>query len=224
MKKIIKESNKEEERIKPIRFTNVIENFNLIKYYIIGISAICISLIICFFYFSHKNHLYNMNHAFKINTSGELIPMEVVELRKEFSTEAKHHLKIFVDSFFGYDQNNYESQIEKALWLGDDSIKEAYERFKNVEGWYDKVVQNSIIQKILWREDPNEIEIKDIEKEEPWPFELKTLLEINLSGNKKFYDLLIRGNLIRVSRHYPKNPHGFLITHFTYRLKAQEQD
>ena len=106
----MKKNLKENQEINPIKITNVFENFKLVKHFIIGLSGICITLIICFSFVYLKLHTYNLEHAFKINTKGELIPMEVVKLRELYEIEAKDHIRTFVEAFFDYDQFNYQKK------------------------------------------------------------------------------------------------------------------
>ncbi|MFS4467521.1 conjugal transfer protein TraK [Maribacter sp. 2210JD10-5] len=152
-------------------------------------------------------HKKAINNAFAIKTDGEVIPLEMVNQKENLMVEALDHLKLFHEYFYGIDANNYESNLAKALWLGKSSVDNVY-RQKKAEGVYNRILQYSLTQRVLSVE--SEIDLS----EEPFPFQSKTIFEINRGATTDKYELITTGDLIFGNRHFPNNTHGLLITNY----------
>jgi len=154
-----------------------------------------------------KIHKETVDHAFVVNTEGRVIPLKLVSQKENLEVEALAHLELFHSYFYNIDASNYEKNLEKALWLGNSSVDALY-RQKKADGVYNRLLQYSLVQKVL------SIESKvDIQKE-PYRFESTTIFEVNRGSIIDTYELKTTGNLIHVDRNFPKNPHGLLITNF----------
>lgn len=79
---------------------------------------------------------------------------------------------------------------------------------KKVDGVYNRLLQYALVQKVISIES-----IVDIQ-EEPFPFTTRTVFNINRGPITDIYELTTSGNLMRVDRNFPHNPHGLLITNF----------
>jgi len=93
------------------------------------------------------------------------------------------------------------------LWLGNSSVDALY-RQKKVDGVYNRLLQYSLVQKVL------SIESKVDIQHEPYKFETRTVFEINRGSVTDSYELFTTGSLIKVDRNFPNNTHGLLITDF----------
>ena len=164
------------------------------------ISAIALLLVL-------KLHNDVLNKAFMVNTEGQVIPLKLVDQKENLEVEALAHLELFHDYFYGIDPSNYESNLEKALWLGNSSVADLY-RQKKVDGVYNRLLQYSLVQKVL------AIKSKIVLDKEPYLFETTTIFEINRGLSTDIYELITSGKLLRVDRNFPKNTHGFMITDF----------
>lgn len=164
------------------------------------ISAIALLLVL-------KLHNDVLNKAFMVNADGQVIPLKLVDQKENLEVEALAHLELFHDYFYGIDPSNYESNLEKALWLGNSSVADLY-RQKKVDGVYNRLLQYSLVQKVLG------IKSKIVLDKEPYLFETKTIFEINRGLSTDIYELTTTGKLLRVDRNFPKNTHGFMITDF----------
>ena len=148
-----------------------------------------------------------MDSAFAVNTDGSVIPLKLVSQKENLQVEALAHLERFHSYFYGIDASNYESNLEKALWLGNSSVDNVY-RQKKSDGVYNRILQYSLVQKVI------SIESKlDIAKE-PYRFRTVSVFEINRGTIVDRYELTTTGNLITVDRNFPKNTHGLLITDY----------
>lgn len=154
-----------------------------------------------------KLHKEMVDNAFVVNTDGSVIPLKLVSQHENLKVEALAHLELFHTYFYNIDASNYEKNLEKALWLGNSSVDALY-RQKKADGVYNRLLQYSLVQKVLSIDSKVDIE------NEPYRFETKTIFEINRGSVTDTYELMTTGNLIKVDRNFPKNTHGLLITNF----------
>ena len=170
---------------------------------IIGAVITCIVSIVMVI----KLHKESVNNAFVVNTNGSVIPLKMVSQRENLNVETLAHLELFHTYFYNIDASNYEKNLEKALWLGNSSVDALY-RQKKVDGVYNRLLQYSLVQKVL------RIESKVDLQNEPYGFETMTIFEINRGTITDTYELTTTGKIIHVDRNFPKNTHGLLITDF----------
>ncbi|MCM4152024.1 MAG: conjugal transfer protein TraK [Arenibacter sp.] len=164
-----------------------------------------------------KLHRETVNKAFMVNTDGNVIPLKLVSQKENLGVEVLSHLELFHTYFYNIDPSNYEKNLEKALWLGNSSVDALY-RQKKSDGVYNRLLQYSLVQKVLQIE--SEIEIS----QEPYTFRTTTLFEINRGQVTDIYELVTTGNLIHVDRNFPKNTHGLLITNYFENSLKKIQD
>ena len=148
-----------------------------------------------------------LNSAFAINTEGSIIPLKLVTQKENFRVEALAHLDLFHNYFYNIDASNYESNLKKALWLGNSSVDNLY-RQKKADGVYNRLLQYSLVQKVL------SIDSQIEEQNGTYVFRTVTVFEINRGSIIDTYELVSTGNLIMVDRNFPNNPHGLLITNY----------
>jgi len=148
-----------------------------------------------------------MNNAFAINTDGSVIPLKLIAQKENFKVEALAHLELFHSYFYNIDASNYELNLEKALWLGNSSVDNLY-RQKKVDGVYNRLLQYSLVQKVL------SINSQLEEKDGAYSFRTITIFEINRGSIVDTYEMVSTGKLISVNRNFPNNPHGLLITDY----------
>ncbi|AYN67545.1 conjugal transfer protein TraK [Euzebyella marina] len=170
---------------------------------VIGASSTCIFSILMVL----KLHKETVDRAFVVNTEGNVIPLKMVSQKENLEVEALAHLQLFHNYFYGLDASNYQQKLEKALWLGNSSVDELY-RQKKAEGFYNRLLQYSLVQKT------SRIESQIDLKEEPYSFRTRIVLEINRGKVTDAYELITSGKLIHVDRNFPNNTHGLLITEF----------
>ena len=157
------------------------------------------------------NDLYSkqLNTVLVLDTDGEVIPMKWMQRDENIKIEIKDHLEKFHTYFYQYDAFDVEKSLEKALWFGDNSIEQLYIKRKN-DGWYTRVSSYGIYQTIEIL--PENIEIEG--NNEPYSFRVKANLSITQDDQTVRYSFETTGLIIFVSRNYPLNPHGLLITRF----------
>lgn len=148
-----------------------------------------------------------LNNTFAVNTDGSVIPLKWVAQKENLRVEVLAHLDLFHTYFYNIDASNYEKNLEKALWLGNSSVDNLY-RQKRADGVYNRLLQYSLVQKVLSIESQLDLE------SDPYKFRTRTLFEINRGTVVDRYELISTGNLITVDRNFPKNTHGLLITDY----------
>ncbi|MEJ4089230.1 conjugal transfer protein TraK [Galbibacter orientalis] len=154
-----------------------------------------------------KMHKASQNNAFVVSDQGDVIPLKVVHQRENFRVEALSHLELFHRYFYNINANSYKKQIEKALWLGNNSVSDLF-RQKQSEGVYNRLLQYSLVQHVINIQSDIAIE------SEPYQFKTITTFQINRGSITDTYELISTGNLIHVDRNFPHNPHGLLITDY----------
>ncbi|MCR8668222.1 conjugal transfer protein TraK [Aestuariibaculum sp. M13] len=154
-----------------------------------------------------KQHKQMIESAFAISTEGSVIPLKLVSQYENLEVEALSHLDLFHRYFYNIDAGNYETQLEKALWLGNSSVDALY-RQKKADGVYNRLLQYSLVQKV--KSISSRIDIQ----KEPYSFETNTVFEINRGAVIDTYELITTGSLIHVDRSFPNNTHGLLITNY----------
>lgn len=152
-------------------------------------------------------HRESQRSAFMINGEGEVIPLSLIDQRENIEVEALAHLERFHRWFYGVDAATYEQRMEKALRLGNASVDAVY-RQKKADGLYNRLLQYSLVQKVL------RIDSHIDMSREPFAFETRTVFVIHRGKGSDTYELLSSGKLIRVQRNFPHNPHGLLITEY----------
>ncbi len=148
-----------------------------------------------------------LNSMFAVNTDGSVIPLKLTNQRENLEVEALAHLELFHQYFYGIDTSNFETNLEKALWLGNSSVDNVY-RQKKAEGLYNRLIQYSLVQKVKKIE--SELDLTN----SPYPFKTTTIFEINRGSVVDVYELVTTGELIKVDRQFPRNTHGLLVTNF----------
>ncbi|WP_373055903.1 conjugal transfer protein TraK [Zunongwangia sp. H14] len=151
--------------------------------------------------------IYTVEHAFAINTRGEVIPLSWQLRRDNLKVEALAHLELFHRYFYGLSPATYEQRLEKALWLGNSSVDNVY-RQKRADGVYNRILQYALVQQIDTVE--SEVELDQA----PYPFSTRTVFRINRGSIEDTYELITTGKLLPVERQFPQNTHGLLITDF----------
>ena len=180
---------------------------------VIGTTVTCVVAILSML----KLHRETVDKVFMVNTDGDVIPLKLVSQKENLGVEVLSHLELFHTYFYNIDPSNYEKNLEKALWLGNSSVDALY-RQKKSDGVYNRLLQYSLVQKVLRIE--SEIEISQV----PYTFRTTTLFQINRGKVTDTYELVTTGNLIHVDRNFPKNTHGLLITDYFENSLKKVQD
>lgn len=188
-------------------YTNIYKVLMINRFIVLTIVAACLLTSMFSLLTVYKFNQRMLNSAFAVNTDGSVIPLKLVSQNENREVEALSHLDLFHTYFYGIDETNYLKNLEKALWLGDSSVDNVY-RQKKADGVYNRLMQYSLVQKVVRVNTELTLTNKTIE------FRTETLFEINRGSVTDRYQLITTGNLIQVDRNFPNNTHGMLITNF----------
>ncbi len=156
---------------------------------------------------TYSIHNEALNNAFAVDANGNVLPLTWENKKDHLNVEVLAHLDDFHRYFYDLESGTYEKHIEKALWLGDQSVSDLYQQ-KKADGVYNRLLQYSLVQQVTRIQ--SEIDLQNL----PIPFRTTTIFKINRGGITDTYKLITSGKILRVERHFPKNPHGMLITDF----------
>ena len=168
----------------------------------VALLSIVFSLVFVFLMYKRT-----VNSSYAINLDGSVLPMKLIETKESFDIEVMNNLDIFHRYFYDLNANNYETQLEKALWLGNESVDAVY-RQKKAEGVYNKLVQFNLIQRVT------DISTQIDTRTQPFQFVTVVNFEVSRGTTIDLYQVITKGNLVKIDRNYPHNPHGLLITNF----------
>lgn len=151
-----------------------------------------------------QNKIVNSRVAIDLN-DGSVKQLTTIDAIKAREIEAYHHCRYFMENLFEFDKSNYNTRLNRALWVGDNSVKAVYsELMKN--GWYNNVIDGNLRQYISYTD--NDIQINFDSKPYLVVFKFKLFLrsdtyeEEEHSGVVQFY-------LADCDRDMKHNPHGF---------------
>lgn len=188
------------------------ENQNTIKKFLIRNSIItysCVAItIVCIL----SNVLISKNAVkesrkflYAITPTGEILPLKWEEKNENIEIEIKHHLLMFVNNFYSLNQTNWETKVEKALWLGD--FENLHKQREN-DQFYNRFIQYNIYQKSFIKE----INV-NMSKGEPYSFQMIIAMKEYRGEEENNYLIFAKGNITKngIDRNFPKNPHGFWV-------------
>ncbi|WP_276347944.1 conjugative transposon protein TraK [Daejeonella sp. JGW-45] len=119
--------------------------------------------------------------------------------------EARDHVRTFHQFFFTLDPDDkvIQTNISKALYLGDQSIKAQYDNLKE-GGYYTNLISANISQEIV-------VDSVALNMDEyPYQFRCYAMQKLIRATSTTSRNLITEGTLRNVSRS-DNNPHGFLI-------------
>lgn len=177
---------------------------NLTTKIVVIVSGLLVALAMILIFQMHKSH---DKYVYGLSKDKSLLPLELIEKEEERETFEKGHISYFISLFYTINQYNYKEQIEKSLWLIDQTGKELYSEYTQI-GHYNKMIQSSSNQYV------NDIKIVTDLNGNFKASAIVTISKPNQEISRK-YRLIVEGSLEKVTRNYPKNPYGYLI--YNYR-------
>jgi conjugative transposon TraK protein len=144
-------------------------------------------------------------HRIYILANGKILEAFSAGRKDNLIVESKDHIQMFHHWFFTLDPDEkvIQENISKALYLADESAKDAYENLKEA-GYYANIISANISQEI--RVDSVHVDTDQY----PYYFKCFATEKLIRSSAKVTRTLITQGFLRSVSRS-DNNPHGFLI-------------
>lgn len=170
-------------------------------------------------YFSYQTYLHSRNHVYAIDSKGQMIPLTLIDERKDRIRQVMANADLFVNYAYDIDAFNYKEKKEKLSWLLDNNVIRIFKNKENA-GYYNQLLQYNIIQhaKVLpetmqWSEDNGKYTLRFISQ-----------MRIINTGQKQVYNIQIKLSMIDVSINYPYNPYGLLIVDYVEEDKVLIRD
>ncbi len=185
----------------------------------VGAVVLALVTVIASFVFAFSVYVYQMNHALTLDKNGDVLPLRYIDINDALKIRASHHVEMFHNYFYSYDKSSFETRIEKALWLADESVENIYLMLQN-ENWFEQVIRFNLVQEIEIK--PGNILIEG--NKLPFTFKASSIIQVKQLGQVKTYQLETSGVITNVHANYPLNPHGLLITEYQENSKIELDD
>lgn len=196
-------------------FYKLKKNYTVV--YIMG--AISIIAIVSSAYFSYQTYLYSRNHIYAIDSKGQMLPLTLLDGKKDRMKQVMANADLFVNYAYDIDAFNYKEKKERLSWLLDNQVIRIFKDKEN-QGYYNQLLQYNIVQhaKVLpetmqWTEDNGTYTLRFISQ-----------IQIINTGEKQVYNIQVKLRMINVSINYPYNPYGLLIVDYVEEKKQLIQD
>lgn len=179
-----------------------------------GVILVSVVSIVSMLYFAL--YVYNDagNKLYTINNKGDLIPLSLVDGKKDKVKQVQGATEFFVRQFFDLDQYSINEKKENVLWLVGEQPTKVIKDKAN-KGYYSNFMTiNGLVQKVeIMNETWNISNIDDN------PNVSVSLLVKRINGNnQEFFKADISLRMAKTTINYPYNPFGFLITNYTETL------
>lgn len=190
---------------------------NNVAVYVMGV--ITLVSVVSAAYFSYQTYLHSRNHVYAIDSKGQMIPLTLIDEKKDRIRQVMANADLFVNYAYDIDAFNYKEKKEKLSWLLDNHVIRIFKNKENA-GYYNQLLQYNIIQhaKVLpetmkWSEENGKYTLRFISQ-----------IQIINTGQRQVYNIQIKLNMIDVSINYPYNPYGLLIVDYVEENKVLIQD
>lgn len=191
-------------------FYNVLRRNN-IGVWAISLVAIVVSLGALFF--AYQTSVNYQRNIYAVDSKGEIIPLRLLSKEDSREIELKANLDRFVDLYLDLDGLSMKAKLEKLLWLlGEEPTTTMKDKMN--KGYFDEFVNIAGLKQrayILGH-------TLKVSKKEPYQAEFIVRVQRINDNISKYYNCKIKCEMINVSRNYPLNPFGVLISKFSEKL------
>ena len=179
-----------------------------------GVILVSIVSIVSMLYFALYVYQDAGSKLYTINNKGDLIPLSLVDGKKDKVKQVQGATEFFVRQFFDLDQYSINDKKENVLWLVGEQPTKVIKDKAN-KGYYSNFMTiNGLVQKVEIMNDT--WSISDIDSN---PNVSVSLLVKRINGNnQEFFKADINLRMAKTTINYPYNPFGFLITNYTETL------
>ncbi|MGY3054015.1 conjugative transposon TraK protein [Pedobacter sp. UYEF25] len=152
------------------------------------------------------NEMQKADNRMLILYNGKVLEAFSSERKQNLPVELRDHIRTFHKYFFTLDpdEKSITAGITKALYLADNSAKQAYDNLREA-GYYNNLISANISQEI-------EIDSIKLAIEAPYTFTCYATQKLIRSSSTVLRKLVTRGNIRVLNTQTDNNPHGFLIT------------
>jgi len=186
------------------KMKNIDTAFRHVRAFTMLVIAGCV-VTCCFALYRSFSLVSQMQAKIYILANGKALEAYASERRDNIPVEARDHVKTFHHLFFTLDPDEkaIQANITKALYLGDGTVKRAYDDLRE-NGYYAGLISGNVNQTIT-------VDSVSVDTGEyPYRFRCHATQRIIRPTSITTRSLLTEGSLRNVSRS-DNNPHGFLI-------------
>lgn len=174
------------------------------------ITLIACTAIISSFCYAYLITKDTQRTLYAVNDKGAIVPLVLLENKRDNIKIVAGAIAYFTDTYYTIDQFNYKQKIEQVLWLADNTFKKEVIEDKQRKGYYNRFLQNGVIQKA--RVDENSIKISSYDP--PYQVQYDVIIMVWNGNNEKYYRVTNTATLYPVDLNFPYNPFGILYTKF----------
>lgn len=183
---------------------NIDTAFQHIKKFSISFLISCL-LLTCTVTFLCFNEMRKADNRMLILYNGKVLEAFASERKQNLPVELRDHIRTFHKYFFTLDpdEKSITAGVTKALYLADNSAKQAYDNLREA-GYYNNLISANISQEI-------EVDSIQLGTEAPYAFTCYATQKLIRSSSTVLRKLVTRGNIRVLNTQTDNNPHGFLI-------------
>lgn len=161
---------------------------------------------ICFCIYSFCRLSDEKDQRIYILSNGKLLEAMASDKKSNLEVELRDHIKVFHERFFNLspDDKAIRKNIEKALYLADESAKKQFDNLKE-SGYFNNLIAANISQQI-------EIDSTVLNVEAyPYTFTCYATQQLVRASSTNYRKLVTKGVVRDLKQKTENNPHGFLI-------------
>ena len=173
-----------------------------------AMALVCVVISSFSLFMIFKIYRESQQNMFAINDKGALVPLIKLDEKRDRIKQVKANMDYFVSLYYDLDGYTMKEKKERIMWLvgnkpteiiKDRDKKGYFNTFLSITG----LVQHSEIQQNSW---------KIMSYDAPYDVTFQVQI-VRINGEtKEFYTSTITATLEEVSKNYPYNPYGLLIT------------
>lgn len=212
-------------------FIDLIREKNRNRLIVYAVSAGACVITISSLIFAYSVYKNETQTQYAVSQEGNVSKLEKVSVVAEAPEEALFHCQYMFNTYYSYSYTNIEKKREAGLWLIDN--KDATKLEEKWKPWFNTVLGESLQQKTFTNlEDgtkeyydyfKNSFKVKQL-SEDVYIIESSSKLEVTNANFVNLYDLTIKSKMRRVSRSFPRNPHGFVFFDYSDELTLVKEN
>ncbi|MBD1366563.1 conjugative transposon protein TraK [Mucilaginibacter sp. ZT4R22] len=166
-------------------------------------------LVLCFCIWKSYSLVDEAQNRVHILYNGKVLEALASDRKLNLPVELRDHIKTFHQYFFNLspDEKAIQAGITKALYLADESAKQAYDNLRE-QGYYNNLISANISQEITV--DSIKVDVNS----SPYGFTCYATEKLVRSTSTIFRKLVTQGQVRDMKTQTDNNPHGFLIQHW----------
>lgn len=194
---------------------------------VIGTVVLCSVISLFSMLFAYLVYRNETQTQYAVTADGNVSKLERVDALTELPQEALFHCQYMFHTYYTFDFTNLKAKREAGLWLVDPENGTALE--EKWKPWFNNILAQNLQQKAYCSLEDGNNEYYEFFKDSfkfkrlsanTYQLQASVIIAVNNNDFSNRYELTIFGNLKRVARDFPRNPHGFVF--YNYRDELVE--